>query len=76
MLGCFGDHDAAVFQAVAETALAAGAEADVPVGTLGATPPELRSLGELGFDFLVAGADFAHLIEGQRRAVGAAADVL
>ncbi|PSQ12080.1 aldolase [Halobacteriales archaeon QS_7_69_60] len=75
-LGCFGDHDAAAFRAAVETVLAAGAAADVPVGTLGTTPAELRSLGELGFDFLVAGADFAHLVEGQRRAVGAAADVV
>ena len=75
-LGCFGDHDAAAFRAAVETVLAAGAAADVPVGTLGTTPAELRSLGEFGFDFLVAGADFAHFIEGQRRAVGAAADVL
>ena len=75
-LGCFADWEAPPFLAAVETVLEAGEAVGVPVGTLGTTPEEVRSLGALGFDFLVAGFDAAHLIAGQRRAVGAAEDVL
>jgi 4-hydroxy-2-oxoheptanedioate aldolase len=75
-LGCFPDFGAPEFVAAVEAVLSAGETAGVPVGTLGTTPEGIRSLGSLGFDFLVAGADFTHLVEGQRRAVGTAEDVL
>ena len=74
-LDCFGDWDAPAFRAGVETVLEAGESTGVPVGTLGTTPEEIRTFGDLGFDFLVAGVDFAHLVEGQRRALSAAQDV-
>ena len=74
-LDCFGDWDAPAFRAAVETVLKAGESTGVPVGTLGTTPEEIRTLGGLGFDFLVAGVDFAHLVEGQRRGLVAARDV-
>ena len=39
-------------------------------------PQEIRTFGTLGFDFLVAGVDFVHLVEGQQRAYSAAEDAL
>ena len=75
-LDCFGDPTAPAFRAAVETVLEAGESAGVPVGTLGTTPEEIRTFGALGFDFLVAGVDFAHLVEGQRRARSAAEDAL
>lgn len=59
-----------------EIVLAAGDDAGVPVGTLGSTPEQVRALGSLGFDYMVAGVDFSMLVEGQRRALSAAENVL
>lgn len=67
--------DAAFLDAIQETIEAAEA-AGVPVGTLGTTPEQIQALGSLGFDYMVAGADFTHLVEGQRRALDAAHEVL
>jgi hypothetical protein len=47
-----------------------------PSGTNSLTPEKIEALGSLGFDYMVAGADFTHLVEGQRRALDAAEDVL
>ena len=63
-LDCFGDWGAPAFRAAVGTVLEAGESTGVPVGTLGTSPEEIRTLGDLGFDFLVAGVDFAHLVEG------------
>ena len=70
------DWDAPAFRAAVETVLEAGESVGVPVGTLGTTLEEIRTFGALGFDFLVAGVDFAHLVEGQQRARSAADDAL
>jgi len=75
-LGVFAEWDDPELLAAVETVLSAGEAADVPVGTLGTTPEQVRALGSLGSDYMVAGADFTHLVEGQRRALAAAADVL
>lgn len=75
-LGVFGEWTDAELLAAVETVLKAGETAGVPVGTLGTTPQQIRALGSLGFDYMVAGADFTHLVEGQKRALDAAADVL
>lgn len=75
-LGCFPDFEAPEFLAAIESVLEAGETAGVPVGTLATTPAGIESMGEMGFDFLVAGADFTHLVAGQERAVAAAEDVL
>lgn len=75
-LGVFAEWTDAEFLAAIESVLAAGDDAGVPVGTLGTTPEQIRALGSLGFDYMVAGADFTHLVEGQKRALDAATDVL
>ncbi|MFQ3318625.1 MAG: 2-keto-3-deoxy-L-rhamnonate aldolase RhmA [Natronomonas sp.] len=75
-LGVFAEWTNAEFLAAIDSVLAAGDEAGVPVGTLGTTPDQIRALGSLGFDYMVAGADFTHLVEGQKRALDAASDVL
>lgn len=75
-LGRFGEFESDAFRAAVEAVLDAGAAADVPVGTLGTTPEQVEALGELGFDFLVAGFDCSHLVEGTRRSVAAGREVL
>ena len=75
-LGVFAEWTDDVFLEAVETVLEAGEEAGVPVGTLGTTPEQIRALGSLGFDYIVAGADFTHLVEGQRRALEAAEETL
>lgn len=72
----FGEWANPEFLAAVERTIVAGDEAGVPVGTLGTTPEQVRALGSLGFDYMVAGADFTHLLEGQTRALEAAEDVL
>lgn len=49
--------------------------AGIPVGTLGTTPEEIRALVSFGYDYVVAGVDFAHLVARQRRALEAAEEV-
>lgn len=75
-LDVFAEWTDAEFLAAIESVLAAGDDAGVPVGTLGTTPEQIHALGSLGFDYMVAGADFTHLVEGQKRALDAATDVL
>ena len=75
-IGVFGEWTDEAFVDAVEAVLEAGESAGVPVGTLGTAPGEIRALGSLGFDYVVAGVDFAHLVEGQRRALEAAEDVL
>lgn len=75
-LGAFADWTDEAFLDAIETVVDAGEGADVAVGTLGATSEQVRALGSLGFDFVVAGVDVSHLVEGQRRALSAARDVL
>ncbi|MFT4883654.1 MAG: 4-hydroxy-2-oxoheptanedioate aldolase, partial [Natronomonas sp.] len=72
----FAEWTDAEFLAAVETTIDAAEAAGVPVGTLGTTPEQIEALGALGFDYMVAGADFTHLVEGQRRALDAAEDVL
>ncbi|QLD86315.1 aldolase [Natronomonas halophila] len=75
-LGRFAEWTDAEFLAAIEATVDAAEDAGVPVGTLGTTPEQIEALGSLGFDYMVAGADFTHLVEGQRRALAAAEDVL
>lgn len=75
-LGVFGEWDHPEFRAAVETILAAGDDADIPVGTLATSPPRLEDVGSLGFDYLISGVDASMLVAGQKRAYDAAADVL
>ncbi|QLD89709.1 aldolase [Natronomonas salina] len=75
-LDVFAEWSDEAFLEAVEEVLDAGEEAGVPVGTLGTTTEQIRALGSLGFDYLIAGADFTHLVEGQRRALEAADEVL
>jgi 2-keto-3-deoxy-L-rhamnonate aldolase RhmA len=75
-LGVFAEWTHEAFANAVERVLAAGDAAGIPVGTLGTSPAEIRALGSLGFDYVVAGVDFAHLVAGQRRALAAAEDVV
>ncbi len=59
-----------------EAVVDAGEEVGVPVGTLGATPEQVRALGALGFHFLVAGVDTSHLVDGHERSLDAAREVI
>lgn len=75
-LGVFAEWGDEAFLDAVESVLEAGEAADVPVGTLGTTTEQIRALGSLGFDYLIAGADFTHLLEGQRRALEAADETI
>lgn len=75
-LGVFGEWDDPALVEAISTVLAAGDDAGTPVGTLGADPGQVRALGSMGFDFLIAGVDTALLLSGVAEAVGAARDVL
>jgi 2-keto-3-deoxy-L-rhamnonate aldolase RhmA len=75
-LGVFGEWSHPDLVDAISTVLDAGAAADTPVGTLGSRPEEVRALGSLGFDFLIAGVDTAMLLDGVAAAVGAARETL
>lgn len=75
-LDVFAEWGDDAFLEAVEEVLEAGEAADVPVGTLGTTTEQIRALGSLGFDYLIAGADFTHLVEGQRRALEAADETI
>lgn len=75
-LGVFAEWTNEAFLEAVDRVLEAGEEAGVPVGTLGTKPEEIRALGSLGFDYIVAGVDFVHLVEGQQRALEAAEEIL
>lgn len=75
-LDVFGEWDDPALLEAIETVIDAGDDAGVPVGTLAATPDRIRELGELGFDYLIAGVDTAMLLAGQHRAYATADDVL
>lgn len=75
-LGVFAEWTHPTLAEAIGTVLDAGDDAGVPVGTLGTTPEQIRSLGSFGFDYMVAGADFAHLLEGGKQALDAAESVL
>jgi 4-hydroxy-2-oxoheptanedioate aldolase len=75
-LGVFGEWSHPDLVDAISTVLDAGAAADTPVGTLGSRSEEVRALGSLGFDFLVAGVDTAMLLDGVAEAVGAARETL
>jgi len=75
-LGVFAEWTDPAFLGAIETVIDAGESAGIPVGTLGTTPEQIQALGSLGFDYMVAGADFTHLVEGQKRSLEAAEDVL
>lgn len=70
-LGRFGEWNHPAFVEAVERVVEAGDETGTPVGTIGARPDQIRVLGDLGFDFMVAGVDSTHLIEGQCRAIEA-----
>jgi 2-keto-3-deoxy-L-rhamnonate aldolase RhmA len=75
-LGAFGEWTSPELTGAISTVLDAGEAADTPVGTLGSRPAEVRALGSLGFDFLIAGVDTAMLLDGVSEAVGAAREAL
>jgi 4-hydroxy-2-oxoheptanedioate aldolase len=75
-LGVFGEWSHPDLVGAISTVLEAGAAADTPVGTLGARPAQVRALGSLGFDFLIAGVDTALLLDGVAEAVDAARETL
>jgi 4-hydroxy-2-oxoheptanedioate aldolase len=75
-LDVFGEWGADEFVTSVETVIEAGTDAGVPVGTLGTDPEQIRTLGSLGFDFMIAGVDFAHVIRGQQRAYDAASELI
>jgi 2-keto-3-deoxy-L-rhamnonate aldolase RhmA len=75
-LGVFGEwSDPALLDAISRV-LEAGAATETPVGTLGADPEQVRALGSLGFDFLVAGVDTSILLAGVDEAITAARETL
>jgi 2-keto-3-deoxy-L-rhamnonate aldolase RhmA len=75
-LDVFGEWSADEFVTSVETVIQAGNVAGIPVGTLGTNPEQIRTLGSIGFDFMIAGVDFAHLIQGQQRAYDAARELM
>lgn len=75
-LGVFGQWDSTTFEDAVERIVAAGAEAGTAVGTFGSGHEDIEAMMTMGFDFVIAGMDTAHLIEGTQRAHDAARDVL
>ena len=75
-LGVFGEWTNPVLSEAMETVVDAGDDAGIPVGTLGVTPEQVRALGSVGFDYMIAGADTAHLVAGGKRARDAAEDAI
>ncbi|PSP64228.1 aldolase [Halobacteriales archaeon QH_8_64_26] len=67
-LGAFGEPESDAFAEAIDQVLEAGEATDTPVGTLAIETEEVETRVEQGFDFLIAGLDAAHLIEGNRRA--------
>jgi 2-keto-3-deoxy-L-rhamnonate aldolase RhmA len=67
-LGAFGEPGSDVFAEAISRVIEAGDATDTPVGTLAIETDEIETRVEQGFDFLIAGLDAAHLIEGNRRA--------
>jgi 2-keto-3-deoxy-L-rhamnonate aldolase RhmA len=70
-LGEFPDWDGPVVGEAIEAVLGAGADADVPVGTLAAGPGEVSPWLERGFDFLAVGVDAGMLAGAADDAVAA-----
>jgi len=70
-LGVFGEWDSERFLAAVEAVVDAADEAGVPVGTLATTPDGVEDWVDLGFDFVIAGTDTAHLVGGSLRALQA-----
>jgi 2-keto-3-deoxy-L-rhamnonate aldolase RhmA len=75
-LGVFGEWTSPELTDAIASVLDAAEDAGTPVGTLGARPDEIRALGSLGFDFLIAGVDTALLLDGVADAVDAARETL
>lgn len=75
-LGVFGEWSDETFVGAVRDVLEAAAAAGTPVGTIGATPDEIRALGSMGFQFVIAGLDTAYLLGGAHRARRAAEEVL
>lgn len=75
-LGAIGEFDDSAVREAVRDVLDAGSASDIPVGTLCTGPDQVRTLGGLGFDFLVAGLDTAFLLEGATTVADVAADVL
>ncbi|WP_254830682.1 HpcH/HpaI aldolase family protein [Haloglomus salinum] len=75
-LGVFAEWSSPELREAIGTVLEAGETAGTPVGTLGSSPDEIRTLGSLGFGFLIAGVDTAMLLDGVAEAVGAARETL
>ncbi|MFB6206750.1 MAG: HpcH/HpaI aldolase/citrate lyase family protein [Haloglomus sp.] len=75
-LGVFGEWSNPDLVEAISAVLDAGAAADTPVGTLASNPEEVRDLGSLGFDFLIAGVDILMLLDGVADVVDAARETL
>lgn len=75
-LGSIGAFDDPALRDAVRDVLDAGSATDTPVGTLCTRPDQIRALGALGFDFLVAGLDTAFLLDGATTVADAAGSVL
>lgn len=68
-LGVFGQWDSEELNAAVDRVLSAGADADIPVGTLVVQPEAIEKHVEQGFDYLIAGKDATHLVEAGKETV-------
>lgn len=67
-LDCFGDYDDPAHVEAVDRLLAAGADAEVPVGTLAVADEEIDMWHGRGFEFLVVGTDVGYLTSGAQAA--------
>lgn len=75
-LGCFQQFDDDRFTEAVDSILAAGEVTDTATGTLGPTVETTERFASAGFDFIIAGVDFALLQKANRELAGVAADGL
>lgn len=68
-LGVFGQYDDEAFVSAIEQILSAAHEVDVPVATLATSTDGIERWIELGFDFVMAGVDAAHVLGGASQAL-------
>lgn len=66
-VGALGEWEAPAVTDAVDRVLSAGEDANVPVGTLAITEADIDRWMASGFDFLVAGVDATHIVEGHRR---------
>ena len=67
-LDCFGRWDSPEYTGAVETIIDRARRHDVPTGTFSADPADVGTQIDHGFDFIIAGKDASHIVNGCREA--------